>query len=92
MISLRRRTPKTIESLRKQICSARRWMSSSSRGKPTASGKRDPDLGVDKQLLSNLVNKLPENLSGMFAEAQRCYILQDFNRVCFLLLVTTRQS
>lgn len=28
-----------------------------------------------------LAQKLPEQFSGLFAEAQKCYILQDFNRV-----------
>ena len=29
----------------------------------------------------SVVHKLPENIAGMYAEAQRCYIMEDFNRV-----------
>lgn len=28
-----------------------------------------------------LAQKLPDHLTGLYAEAQKCYILQDFNRV-----------
>ena len=28
-----------------------------------------------------VAQKLPDNLSGLYAEAQKCYIIQDFNRV-----------
>lgn len=30
---------------------------------------------------NSAVNKLPDDLAGMYAEAQKCYILMDFNRV-----------
>ena len=40
--------------------------------------------GIKYICLISIAHKLPENIAGMYAEAQRCYIMEDFNRVDLL--------
>ena len=43
-----------------------------------ATGKTRGNPSIHKLYIGQ---KLPENIAGMFTEAQRCYIMEDFNKV-----------
>lgn len=87
MILLERRRRERRKSRRRQSYSVLPWMSSL-RARRRIRGRRFQNPAVRSNCdTKTLAHKLPEQFTGMFAEAQRCYILRDFNRVRYLLFV-----